>query len=68
MTENNTEVVVIGAKLKEFVCRGIVRHLADEARKPGAYSLHRISGGAKRQQLLQATAEQPARATQGETA
>jgi NADH dehydrogenase FAD-containing subunit len=42
-----------GARLKEFVCRGIVKHLADEARKPGSYSLHRVSGGAKRQQLLQ---------------
>ncbi|HEX5540350.1 MAG TPA: FAD-dependent oxidoreductase [Micromonospora sp.] len=43
-----------GARLKEFVCRGIVKHLADEARKPGSYSLHRVSGGPKRQQLLQA--------------
>ncbi|MFI6061735.1 NAD(P)/FAD-dependent oxidoreductase [Streptomyces sp. NPDC051286] len=43
-----------GAKLKEFVCKGIVKHLADEAGKPGSYSLHRVSGGAKRQQLLQA--------------
>jgi NADH dehydrogenase len=43
-----------GARLKEFVCRGIVKHLADEAGKPGSYSLHRVSGGAKRQQLLQA--------------
>ncbi|MGX1885714.1 NAD(P)/FAD-dependent oxidoreductase [Streptomyces sp. NPDC055287] len=42
-----------GARLKELVCRGIVKHLADEAGKPGSYSLHRISGGAKRQQLLQ---------------
>lgn len=43
-----------GARLKEFVCRSIVRHLADEARKPGSYSLRRVSGGAKRQQQLQA--------------
>ena len=31
-----------GAKLKEFVCRGTVKQLADEARKPGSYSLHRV--------------------------
>ncbi|WP_040838110.1 NAD(P)/FAD-dependent oxidoreductase [Nocardia brevicatena] len=43
-----------GAKLKEFVCKGILGHLADEARKPGSYGLHRVSGGAKRRQLLQA--------------
>ncbi|MFI1290614.1 NAD(P)/FAD-dependent oxidoreductase [Streptomyces sp. NPDC020792] len=42
-----------GAKVKEFVCRGIVKHLADEARKPGSYGLHRVSGGAKRQELLE---------------
>ncbi|MER6994232.1 FAD-dependent oxidoreductase [Streptomyces sp. NPDC000410] len=43
-----------GAKLKEFVCEGVVKHLAEEAHKPGGYSLHNVSGGAKRQQLLQA--------------
>ncbi|MFD4946652.1 NAD(P)/FAD-dependent oxidoreductase [Streptomyces sp. NPDC058239] len=43
-----------GARLKEFVCRGIVKHLADEAHEPGSYSLHRVSGGAKRQELLRA--------------
>ncbi|MCX5001156.1 FAD-dependent oxidoreductase [Streptomyces sp. NBC_00638] len=43
-----------GARLKEFVCKGIVKHLAGEARKPGSYTLHRVSGGAKRRQLLQA--------------
>ncbi|MFC9243403.1 NAD(P)/FAD-dependent oxidoreductase [Streptomyces sp. NPDC057136] len=43
-----------GARLKEFICKGIVKHLADEAGKPGSYSLHRVSGGAKRQQLVQA--------------
>ncbi|MHA5050767.1 NAD(P)/FAD-dependent oxidoreductase [Streptomyces sp. SD15] len=58
-----------GARLKEFVCRSIVKHLADEAHKPGSYSLHRVSGGAKRRQLLQAerdkapaTAERAAKA------
>lgn len=43
----------LGARLKEYVCKVIVKHLADEAHKPGAYSLHRVPGGAKRQQLLQ---------------
>ncbi|GJF30514.1 NADH dehydrogenase [Kitasatospora sp. NE20-6] len=43
-----------GAKLKEFVVKGIVKHLADEARKPGSYGLHRVSGGAARGQALQA--------------
>lgn len=47
-----------GAKLKEKVCQGIVKHLADEAHKPGSYSLHRVSGGTKRQQLLQAEQRQ----------
>lgn len=43
-----------GAKLKEFVCAGIVKHLAGEARKPGSYGLHRVSGGAGRRELLRA--------------
>ncbi|MET9438243.1 FAD-dependent oxidoreductase [Streptomyces sp. NPDC006551] len=43
-----------GAKLKEFVCRTIVKHLAGEARKPGSYGLHRVSGGARRRRLLRA--------------
>ncbi|NYI06976.1 NAD(P)/FAD-dependent oxidoreductase [Allostreptomyces psammosilenae] len=43
-----------GAKLKEFVCQGIVKHLAEEAHKPGTYRLHRVSGGGKRQELLRA--------------
>jgi NADH dehydrogenase FAD-containing subunit len=43
-----------GAKLKEFVCKGIVKHLADEAHKPGSYGLHRVSGSDKRRQLLEA--------------
>ncbi|MEU2596962.1 FAD-dependent oxidoreductase [Streptomyces hirsutus] len=41
-----------GAKLKEFVCRGIVKHLSDEAREPGSYALHRVPGGPHRQRLL----------------
>ncbi|MFD3504130.1 NAD(P)/FAD-dependent oxidoreductase [Streptomyces sp. NPDC058676] len=43
-----------GARLKEFVCKGITKHLAHEAGKPGSYNLHLMSGGAKRRQLLQA--------------
>ncbi|WP_137990517.1 NAD(P)/FAD-dependent oxidoreductase [Streptomyces vilmorinianum] len=56
-----------GARLKEFVCKGIVKHLADEAHKPGSYGLHRVSGGAKRRQILQARRGE-APATAGRTA
>lgn len=42
-----------GAKLKEFVCWGTVKQLADEARKPGSLSWA-WSKDDKRQQLLQA--------------
>ncbi|WP_374772404.1 FAD-dependent oxidoreductase [Streptomyces sp. NBC_01310] len=53
-----------GAKLKEFVCKGVVKHLADEARKPGAYGLHRLSGGGVREKLLRAeSGKAPAPAT-----
>lgn len=38
----------------EFVCAGIVKHLAGEARKPGSYGLHRVPGGAGRRELLRA--------------
>ncbi|MEV5610186.1 FAD-dependent oxidoreductase [Streptomyces sp. NPDC052225] len=41
-----------GAKVKEFVCQGIIKHLAGEANKPGSYGLHRVSGGSKRAELL----------------
>ncbi|MFJ6794958.1 NAD(P)/FAD-dependent oxidoreductase [Streptomyces sp. NPDC091268] len=41
-----------GAKLKEFVCKTTVKHLADEARKPGGYGRHRVSGGPARRQRL----------------
>ncbi|SCF84632.1 NAD(P)/FAD-dependent oxidoreductase [Streptomyces sp. Ncost-T10-10d] len=45
----------LGARAKEFVCNVIPKHLADEAHKPGSYSVHRMSGGvAKRRQLLRA--------------
>ncbi|MFE7932320.1 NAD(P)/FAD-dependent oxidoreductase [Streptomyces sp. NPDC057456] len=50
-----------GAKVKELVCQGIVRHLADEAHKPGAYRLHRAPGTARSRQLLRGgRAEAPA--------
>ncbi|WP_445529478.1 NAD(P)/FAD-dependent oxidoreductase [Streptomyces cyslabdanicus] len=52
----------LGARIKETVCKGIPKHLSDEAHKPGSYSLHRVPGGAgKRRQLLRAhRAEVPA--------
>ncbi|MFF5896294.1 NAD(P)/FAD-dependent oxidoreductase [Streptomyces argenteolus] len=51
----------LGAKMKETVCKGIVKHLADEAQKPGGYSLHRMKGGAGRREALEAVrAEAPA--------
>ncbi|MEU4835926.1 FAD-dependent oxidoreductase [Streptosporangium sp. NPDC023615] len=40
-----------GAKLKEFVCKSTVKHLADEARKPGSLTWVKDD---KRQALLQA--------------
>ncbi|WP_340377783.1 FAD-dependent oxidoreductase [Streptomyces sp. SS7] len=48
-----------GAKLKEFICKGIGEHLAGEGRKPGAYRLHKVSGGSRRQQQLRRS--EPAR-------
>ncbi|MGN9789713.1 NAD(P)/FAD-dependent oxidoreductase [Streptomyces sp. OZ13] len=62
-----------GAKLKEFVCKGVVKHLADEAHKPGSYGLHRVSGGSKRRELLaagqgEAPATEPARVAGERTA
>ncbi|MEU8779219.1 FAD-dependent oxidoreductase [Streptomyces sp. NPDC048606] len=47
-----------GAKLKEKVCSGVVKHLADEAGKPGSYGLHRIKGSARRRELLAARGEE----------
>jgi NADH:ubiquinone reductase (H+-translocating) len=44
----------LGSKVKEAVCKGIVKHLADEAHKPGGYSLHRMKGGAGRMEALEA--------------
>ncbi|MBO8201530.1 FAD-dependent oxidoreductase [Streptomyces smyrnaeus] len=43
-----------GAKLKEAVCQGIIKHMSDEAGKPGSYGLHRLPGGGKRRRLLRA--------------
>ncbi len=42
------------ARLKEYVCRTTVKHLADEARKPGGYSLHNVSGSPRRREALRA--------------
>ncbi|MGN9760704.1 NAD(P)/FAD-dependent oxidoreductase [Streptomyces sp. SD31] len=42
------------ARLKEFVCKAIVKHLSDESRKPGSFRLHRVSGSVRRQELLRA--------------
>ncbi|NBE50980.1 NAD(P)/FAD-dependent oxidoreductase [Streptomyces boluensis] len=45
----------LGARLKEVACKATPKHLADEAHKPGSFSLHRMPGGvAKREQLLRA--------------
>ncbi|MER6444304.1 FAD-dependent oxidoreductase [Streptomyces venezuelae] len=44
----------LGAKVKELVCKGTVKHLADEAGKPGSYGLHRVSGGDQRGRRLRA--------------
>lgn len=54
----------LGARIKEVVCKGIPKHLAGEAHKPGSFRLHRMPGGvAKRQQLLRAhRAEAPSAA------
>ncbi|TXS44005.1 NAD(P)/FAD-dependent oxidoreductase [Streptomyces sp. t39] len=43
-----------GARLKEFVCKGIVGHMSGEARRPGSYGLHRVPGGAARRRALEA--------------
>lgn len=45
----------LGARIKEMVCKGIPKHLAGEAHKPGSFRLHRMPGGvAKRKQMLRA--------------
>jgi NADH dehydrogenase FAD-containing subunit len=50
----------LGAKMKEGVCKGIPKHLAEEAHKPGGYKLHRMKGGAGRRKALEALAAQGA--------
>ncbi|OQR64295.1 hypothetical protein B6E66_09720, partial [Streptomyces maremycinicus] len=47
-----------GAKVKELVCRGIIRHLAEEAHTPGGYKLHRAPGTARSRQLRRAERDQ----------
>ncbi|MDD9382875.1 FAD-dependent oxidoreductase [Streptomyces sp. ZAF1911] len=54
----------LGAKLKETVCKVIPKHLADEAAKPGSYSLHRSGDTARRQRLQAAPTQPPATADQ----
>ncbi|MFJ3835452.1 NAD(P)/FAD-dependent oxidoreductase [Streptomyces sp. NPDC054904] len=44
----------LGAKLKEVVCTGVVKHLADEADRPGGYKLHLMERGGTRRRLVQA--------------
>ncbi|MFG2877400.1 NAD(P)/FAD-dependent oxidoreductase [Streptomyces sp. NPDC048337] len=48
----------LGAKLKEVVCVGVIKHMADEAHKPGGYRLHRAGGADTRRQQLQAKSGQ----------
>ncbi|MFG2328007.1 NAD(P)/FAD-dependent oxidoreductase [Streptomyces sp. NPDC048604] len=45
---------VPGAKLKEFICKHTVKQLADEARRPGTFRLHKKSKseGKRRQEML----------------
>ncbi|MER5488473.1 FAD-dependent oxidoreductase [Streptomyces sp. NPDC002812] len=54
----------LGAKLKETVCKVIPKHLADEAAKPGSYSLHRSGDTARRRRLQAAPAQPPTPANQ----
>jgi NADH dehydrogenase FAD-containing subunit len=44
----------LGARVKEFVCKGTVGHLAGEAARPGSYRLHNVSGGPRRGEQLAA--------------
>ncbi|WP_078909815.1 NAD(P)/FAD-dependent oxidoreductase [Streptomyces sp. NRRL S-87] len=56
--EDNAKGLFLGgrtaAKLKEVVCRGTVKMLADEARKPGSCTAHRWFKEGGRQELLRA--------------
>lgn len=54
----------LGARIKEMVCTGVIKHLAAEAHRPGSFRLHRMPGGvSKRRQMLRANrVEAPAAA------
>ncbi len=52
-----------GAKLKELVCKVVIKHLAEEAHKPGGYKLHLARRGGARQELLRS---RPAQAQAGD--
>ncbi len=43
-----------GAKLKEFICKGTVKQLADEAHKPGSFRFHKLFKESERRRLLRA--------------
>lgn len=47
-----------GAKVKEFVCSGIVKQLAAEARKPGSLNFPAWAKDGKRQKLLEAEGDE----------
>ncbi|MEU8525499.1 MULTISPECIES: NAD(P)/FAD-dependent oxidoreductase [Streptomyces] len=49
----------LGAKIKETVCVGVVKHMADEAANPGGYRLHRAGGAGARQARLEAAGPAP---------
>jgi hypothetical protein len=50
----------LGAKVKEAIVKGVPKHLAEEAHKPGGYKLHQMKGSAGRQKALEAmNAEAP---------
>ncbi|WP_016908747.1 NAD(P)/FAD-dependent oxidoreductase [Streptomyces xiaopingdaonensis] len=53
----------LGARLKESVCKGIPKLLADEAHKPGSFRLHRMAGGAARRRHLAQAARSEAPTT-----
>ncbi|MER5887494.1 FAD-dependent oxidoreductase [Streptomyces sp. NPDC001941] len=52
----------LGARVKEMVCAGTLKHLSGEAGKPGSYGLHNVSDGGKRARAL---AGQPQRTEEG---
>ncbi|MEV7545805.1 FAD-dependent oxidoreductase [Streptomyces sp. NPDC089915] len=50
----------LGAKLKELVCNGILKHLSGEAREPGGYKMHQASGATRHKLLAAGRTETPA--------